>query len=118
MNKTKLSILATTLVLAMFLLPSATAAFAAQTSALSTTTATFKVVNAHGILQAGVKSVLEINDHVYTKYTNSHGLVSFSLSGYSSTSKLQVDFEKGTLGYNMWSTVGQVIGKSMTITIR
>lgn len=116
MNRMKQSFLATGLVLALFLLPSATAAFA-QTSTVTSTYATFRVTNAHGIVQSGVKSVLEINDHVYTKYTDVNGMVSFNLAGYSSAAHLQVDFEKGTLGATKLSTVGQVIGKTFAITL-
>ncbi len=102
-SKSKLTLLATGIVvLALFLLPSVTAA--AYSSPMKTY-ATFKVVNSHGIIQSGVKSLLEINDHRYSAYTNSKGIVSFNLAGYASSTKLQVDFEKGSLGYTLFSTV-------------
>ncbi len=119
MNRTKLSLLATGVVLALFLMPSATAAFASsQASPLSTCNVAFKVINRQGVAQSGVRAEVEINSRDVAKaLTGSNGMVTFNLSSYGSTAKMQVDFEKGQLQAQYSSTLGAACGKTITVTL-
>lgn len=116
MTKITTSRLATGMVLALFVVSFAAVPVFAQSTSTSTYV-TFKVVNGHGVPVASVKSILEVQDHRYIAYTNSFGIVSFNLAGYPLTARLQADFEKGTRGASLLSTVGQVIGQTVTITL-
>jgi hypothetical protein len=117
MNKTKLSLAATVLVVALFLFPSATAVFASSQS-LSARTVAFKVVNTSGTPQAHVFVQLEINSRdVARAITGPNGMVTFNLAHYSPSARIQADFEKGMLQAEYLSTVGATTAKTVTITL-
>ncbi len=120
MSTAKLSLFATAFAIALFVLPmAASAAYTTQSSPLASTYVTFKVVNVHGVPQAGVRVDIEHYDtHIATLYTNSHGIVTLNLAKFSSTYRLFFDFEKGNLGASFTSLVGHIMGKTITITLR